>query len=66
LCGPGNLGAGEPYVEAALADFAPRPHWGKLHRLPSAEVVQRFPRLQDALGLARQHDPAGKFASDVL
>ena len=53
-------------VEAALADFAPRPHWGKLHRLSGAVLAQRFPRLPDALDLARHRDPAGKFASDLL
>jgi xylitol oxidase len=53
-------------VEAALADFAPRPHWGKLHRLSGADLGLRFPRLQDALDLARHHDPAAKFASDLL
>ncbi len=53
-------------VEAALADFAPRPHWGKLHRLSGAVLAERFPRLPDALDLARHRDPAGKFASDLL
>ena len=53
-------------VEAALAGFAPRPHWGKLHRASGTDLAQRFPRLRDALDLARRRDPTGKFAADVL
>jgi xylitol oxidase len=52
-------------VEAALAPFGPRPHWGKLHRIPGDDLVRRFPRLPDALELARRLDPEGKFATDV-
>jgi xylitol oxidase len=53
-------------VEAALADFGVRPHWGKLHRFTADDLAGAFPRLPDALALARSHDPAGKFASDLL
>ena len=53
-------------VESALADFAPRPHWGKLHRFDRAALARSFSRLPDALDLARRLDPAGKFASDLL
>jgi xylitol oxidase len=48
-------------VEAALAPFAPRPHWGKLHGMSGDDLARRFPRLPDALDLARSWDPAGKF-----
>jgi xylitol oxidase len=48
-------------VEAALAPFAPRPHWGKLHGMSGADLVRRVPRLPDTLDLARSWDPTGKF-----
>ena len=53
-------------VETALAEFAARPHWGKLHRFSPDDLERAFPRLPDALDLALQLDPGGKFASDVL
>ena len=53
-------------VEAALADFTARPHWGKLHRFTTDDLARVFPRLPDALDLALSLDPAGKFASDTI
>lgn len=53
-------------VEAALADLAPRPHWGKLHRFTPDDLARAFPRLPDACDVAVALDPAGKFASDLL
>ena len=53
-------------VETALAEFAARPHWGKLHRFSPDDLERAFPRLPDALDLALQLDPGGKFASDLL
>ena len=52
-------------VEAALTDFGARPHWGKLHRFTADDLVHAFPRLPDALDVARSHDTAGTFASDL-
>ena len=52
-------------VEAALAGFGARPHWGKLHRFTAADLARALPRLPDALDLARSHDPTGKFAGDL-
>jgi alditol oxidase len=51
-------------VEAALAPFRPRPHWGKLSTIPAAEVSGRYPRLDDARRLAADLDPAGKFGNE--
>ena len=50
-----------PQIEAALAPFAPRPHWGKLFTLPAAQVQARYPRLPDFRRLMAQYDPEGKF-----
>jgi xylitol oxidase len=36
-----------PVIEAALAAFEPRPHWGKLAGFGPAELAERTPRLDD-------------------
>ena len=53
-------------VEAVLAPFAPRPHWGKLFELPGDQVRSRYERLADFRALANQHDPKGKFRNAFL
>jgi xylitol oxidase len=50
-----------PLIEAALAPFELRPHWGKLFTLPAAKVQARYPRLADFRALLREFDPGGKF-----
>jgi len=55
-----------PLIEAALAPFAARPHWGKLH-LFDAEAIERVtPRLLDARELFERLDPTGMFSNDHL
>lgn len=51
-------------VEAALAPFAPRPHWGKVFGLAPGEVRDRFPRRHDFASLVHELDPDGVFAND--
>ncbi|MBK8085189.1 MAG: FAD-binding protein [Devosia sp.] len=53
-------------LEAALAPFAPRPHWGKLFVTPAADLQARYPRLADFRELAVRHDPGGKFRNAFL
>jgi xylitol oxidase len=53
-------------VEAALADFAPRPHWGKVFTLDAAAVRNGYPRLADFRKLRARHDPDGKFGNAFL
>ena len=55
-----------PLIEAALAPFAPRPHWGKLFTMPATEVHARYPHLGDFTALAIRLDPAGKFRNAFL
>jgi xylitol oxidase len=50
-----------PHIEAALAPFRPRPHWGKLFTLPASEVQSRYARLGDFRALLDRLDPGGKF-----
>lgn len=53
-------------IEAALAPFEPRPHWGKLFVMPAAQVKAGHPRLDDFRVLAQKHDPQGKFRNAFL
>ena len=53
-------------VEAALAPFAPRPHWGKLFLAGAAELAPRYPRLPDFARLTERLDPRGAFRNDWL
>lgn len=48
-------------IEAALAPFEPRPHWGKLFAMGHREIEARTPRLADFLELVERYDPAGRF-----
>ncbi|MEP6563003.1 MAG: FAD-binding protein [Nakamurella sp.] len=63
---PAEVGRLLPLIEAALAPFQPRPHWGKLSALPPAELADRFNRLGDFAALTEQYDPAGKFTNPLL
>jgi len=50
-------------VEAVLAPFAPRAHWGKLFNLPATHIRSVYPRIYDFLDLRAQWDPQGKFVN---
>ena len=53
-------------IEAALATYEPRPHWGKLFTFSDADLAQRFPRLPDFLELTTTYDPTGKFSNAFI
>jgi alditol oxidase len=53
-----------PRIEAALAPYGPRPHWGKLFTLDAAAVRAAYPRLSEFVALAAQFDPDAKFRND--
>jgi xylitol oxidase len=55
-----------PVIEAALAPFAPRPHWGKLSALPATAVVAAYPRAAEFAALRQLYDPQGKFRNALL
>ena len=55
-----------PVVEAALAPFKPRPHWGKLFLMTPEQVQAGYPRMADFRELAREYDPEGKFRNAYL
>ena len=53
-------------VEAALAPFAARPHWGKAFGATAADIAPLYERLPDFARLARRLDPRGAFRNDWL
>lgn len=53
-------------VEAALAPFAARPHWGKVFASSSARLGEVCPRLADFRALRARWDPQGKFRNAFL
>jgi len=55
-----------PKIEAQLAPFDPRPHWGKLFTMPAADLQQRYPKYGDFKRLVQQYDPNGKFSNAFL
>jgi len=63
---PRRVDALLPELEAALAPFEPRPHWGKLFAARATELAPRYPRLADFAGLCERLDPRGAFRNDWL
>ena len=55
-----------PMIEAELAPFNYRPHWGKLFTIAPALLHSRYERLPDFLNLVKEYDPKGKFKNDYL
>jgi xylitol oxidase len=53
-----------PHIEAALAPFAARPHWGKVNHV--TEFDSLYPKLPDFRALVARRDPAGKFGNAHL
>jgi xylitol oxidase len=53
-------------VEAALAPFSPRPHWGKLFLAGAADIAPLYERLPDFAALAERLDPRGAFRNRWL
>ncbi|QJU55290.1 D-arabinono-1,4-lactone oxidase [Herbiconiux sp. KACC 21604] len=53
-------------VERALADFEPRPHWGKVFSESSRPAASLYPRFEDFLSLRQRLDPHGTFLNPWL
>ncbi len=53
-------------VEAALAPFAARPHWGKVFGTSPAQLWEVHPRLADFARLRHELDPTGKFGNTFI
>ncbi len=55
-----------PRLEARLAPFTPRPHWGKLFALSPKRVQAEYERLGDFRELLERYDSQGKFRNAFL
>lgn len=55
-----------PLIEAKLAPFQPKPHWGKLFTMPADAFQPRYEKLPDFRALVQQYDPQGKFQNAFL
>ncbi|WP_345751499.1 FAD-binding protein [Microbacterium rhizophilus] len=53
-------------IEAALAPFAVRSHWGKLSAMTAAARAAVWPRLADFAALSRELDPEGRLRNPYL
>jgi FAD/FMN-containing dehydrogenase len=53
-------------VDALLAEFDARVHWGKLHFLTPERLHALYPRADDFIAIRRELDPDGMFLNDHL
>jgi xylitol oxidase len=53
-------------IEAALAPFGARPHWGKVFNADAAEIFPLYERLPDFVRLVERFDPRGAFRNPWL
>ena len=53
-------------VEAIMADYSGRPHWGKLHDRTAESLEPVYPRWAEFAGIRARTDPAGTFRNDYL
>lgn len=55
-----------PVIEAALAPYQARPHWGKLFTVSPARLHALYEKLPDFQQLLKSYDPQGKFRNKFL
>lgn len=55
-----------PTLEARLAPFEARPHWGKNFRMSGEEIQALYPGHAQFQELVLAHDPNGKFRNDFV
>lgn len=53
-------------IEAALAPYDARPHWGKVFTMDPARLAEVYPRLRDFAELRARTDPEGRFDNAFL
>lgn len=63
---PQQVAALLPDIEASLAPFHARPHWGKWHRFDADRIAAVYPRLAEARAVFATLDPAGRFSNAHL
>jgi alditol oxidase len=55
-----------PIIEAELAPFKARPHWGKLFTVPPSVLHERYEKYGDFLNLLKKFDPDTKYHNAYL
>jgi xylitol oxidase len=55
-----------PAIEAALAPFEVRPHWGKWSAMGADEIVATYPRYDEFVALRERLDPEHRFGNAYL
>ncbi len=55
-----------PKIEAALAPYQTRPHWGKLFTLEAATLRARYPRIEDFKNHVLKLDPDKKLRNEFI
>ncbi len=53
-------------LEARLAPFDARPHWGKVFETTPEEIRRLYPRYEDTRALMAARDPDGVFSNELL
>jgi xylitol oxidase len=64
-----DMPAVEPVVRAVehrLAQYRPRPHWGKVFAIPPVVVRAEYERMPAFRELMREYDPHGKFRNALI
>ena len=55
-----------PLIEAKLAPFGVKPHWGKLFTMSPVSIQTGYARLKDFRNLLEEADPGGRFRNDFI
>jgi xylitol oxidase len=55
-----------PQIQAVLAPFDARPHWGKCNTMTVADVAPLYPKLPEFASLAERMDPQHRFRNAYL
>jgi xylitol oxidase len=55
-----------PQIQAVLAPFDARPHWGKCNTMTVADVAPLYPKLPEFASLAERMDPQHHFRNAYL
>lgn len=55
-----------PQIQAALAPFDARPHWGKVNTMTVSDLAPLYPKLPEFVALAELMDPQHRFRNAYL